>query len=179
MKRFFLVLLVCFFGYSSGQAQRFSIEAGLTNYFGMPGIVAGVLFPSDPTGLSGGRIQAFFALDALAPLGFIGGTGKTGWVFGARSEVLIGQSLLPLIGVSGDYLGAYAKLGLILMIGNISSAGGGLLNLPLGIGIDVGAGLVLQLPNIIGAFFEIEAGYLLPAQWYANLSFGLRVRIGG
>jgi hypothetical protein len=162
---------------SSGFAQAFSAEAGLTNFFGMPGIVVGVHLPTEPTRISGGRVHVFFASDALNALGFIGGTGKTGWLLGARSEVLLGSSLLPLVGVNSDALGIYAKLGVALMIGNISAAGGGLWSLPVGLGLDIGAGALLQIPNVAGVFFEIEAGYLLPAQWYATLNFGLRVRV--
>ncbi|MEY4532157.1 MAG: hypothetical protein RLZZ156_2880 [Deinococcota bacterium] len=176
-KSFWLLLVLTLFLSSKATAQSFSIEAGLTNFFGMPGIAAGVFLPTEPTGMSGGRIQVYFASDGLNALGFIGGTGKTGWVFGARSEVLIGQSLLPLVGLNADYLGAYAKLGVSLMIGNISSAGGGLLTLPVGLGLEAGAGILLQIPKVIGAFFEIEAGFLLPVQWYATLNFGLRLRI--
>lgn len=171
-----LLLLICGFA-PRAHAQAFSIEAGLTNFFGMPGIVAGVFLPTEPRYISGGRVHVFFASDALNPLGFIGGTGKTGWVIGARSEVLIGSSLLPLVGVNSDVLGAYAKLGVGLMIGDISKAGGGLWALPIGLGLEIGAGILLQIPNLIGGFFEIEAGYLLPAQWYALLNFGLRLKI--
>jgi hypothetical protein len=178
MKKQFMFLLVLFLFFNTQvAAQSFSIEAGLTNFFGMPGIAAGVFLPTEPTGMSGGRVHVYFASDALNALGFIGGTGKTGWVFGARSEVLIGQSLLPLLGLNADYLGVYAKLGVALMIGNISSAGGGLLTLPIGLGLEAGAGILLQIPKLVGAFFEIEAGFLLPVQWYVTLNFGLRIRI--
>ncbi len=177
MKQRLILLLTFILLGSSAGAQRFSIEAGLSNFFGLPGIVVGAYLPTEPTGISGGRVHAFFASDALSALGFFGGTGKTGWVFGVRSEVLIGQSLLPLVGVNSDVLGVYAKLGLLLMIGDISRAGGGLWALPVGVGLEVGGGLLLQLPNVVGAFLELEAGYLLPVQWYALLSFGLRVRI--
>ncbi len=173
-----LILLLTVLMFTSGvNAQSFSAELGLSNFFGMPGIVVGAYLPTEPTGISGGRVHVFLASDALNALGFFGGTGKTGWVFGVRSEVLIGTSLLPLVGVDSDVLGAYAKLGVIAMIGNISSAGGGLWALPVGVGLEVGAGLLVQFPNLIGAFLEIEAGYLLPVQWYAVLSFGLRLRI--
>jgi hypothetical protein len=176
-KRLVALWLVVFGLSSVGSAQAFSAEAGLTNFFGMPGIVVGVHFPTEPTRISGGRVHVFFASDALNALGFIGGTGKTGWLFGARSEVLLGSSLLPLVGVNSDVLGGYAKLGVSLMVGNISAAGGGLWSLPVGLGLEVGAGALLQIPNLAGVFFEIEGGYLLPAQWYASLNFGLRVRI--
>jgi hypothetical protein len=172
-----MVFLVCFGLCSSAGAQAFSIEAGLTNFFGLPGVVVGAHLPIEPKGISGGRVHVFFASDALNALGFIGGTGKTGWLIGARTEVLLGSSLLPLVGVNSDALGVYAKLGVAVMIGDISKAGGGLWALPVGLGLDVGAGLLLQVPNLIGAFFEIEAGYLLPAQWYATLNFGVRIRI--
>jgi hypothetical protein len=171
-----LLLSVLIFA-APANAQSFSAEAGLSNFFGMPGIVVGAFLPTEPTGVSGGRVHAFLASDALNALGFFGGTGKTGWVFGVRSEVLIGQSLLPLIGVDSNVLGAYAKLGVLAMVGNISSAGGGLWALPVGVGLEIGAGLLVQFPNLIGAFLDIEAGYLLPVQWYAVLSFGLRLRI--
>jgi hypothetical protein len=177
IKRWLVVGLVWFGLCSSARAQAFSIEAGLTNFFGLPGIVAGVYLPTEPKGISGGRVHVFFASDALNALGLIGGTGKTGWLLGARTEVLLGSSLLPMVGVNSDVLGVYAKLGVALMVGDISKAGGGLWALPVGLGLDVGAGLLLQVPNLIGAFFEIEAGYLLPAQWYATLNFGLRVRV--
>jgi hypothetical protein len=177
LKRFVLIWWLVLGVSSSGFAQAFSVEAGLTNFFGMPGIVVGVHLPTEPTRISGGRVHVFFASDALNSLGFIGGTGKTGWLFGARSEVLIGSSLLPLVGVNSDVLGGYAKLGAVLMIGNISAAGGGLWSLPIGLGLEVGAGVLLQIPNLAGVFFEIEGGYLLPAQWYASLNFGLRVRM--
>jgi hypothetical protein len=165
-KRFLAIFLVWLGVSSSAQAQAFSIEAGLTNFFGLPGVVVGAHLPTEPKGISGGRVHVF-----------IGGTGKTGWLVGARSEVLLGSSLLPLLGVNSDVLGVYAKLGVALMVGDISKAGGGLWALPVGLGLDIGAGLLVQVPNLIGGFFEIEAGYLLPAQWYATLNFGLRVRI--
>jgi hypothetical protein len=176
-KRFLAIFLVWLGVSSSAQAQAFSIEAGLTNFFGLPGVVVGAHLPTEPKGISGGRVHVFFASDALNALGFIGGTGKTGWLVGVRSEVLLGSSLLPLVGVNSDVLGVYAKLGVALMVGDISKAGGGLWALPVGLGLDIGAGLLVQVPNLIGGFFEIEAGYLLPAQWYATLNFGLRVRI--
>ncbi len=162
---------------SSAAAQSFSAEVGLTNFFGMPGIQAGAYLPTEPTYISGGRIHVFFASDALNALGFFGGTGKTGWVFGLRSEALIGQSLLPLVGVASDVLGAYAKLGVTIMIGTISNAGGGLWALPFGVGLDIGAGLVVQYPGIGGVYLEVEAGYLLPVQWYALISLGVRIKI--
>jgi hypothetical protein len=176
-KQWLVVWLVWLSTVSSANAQAFSIEAGLTNFFGLPGVVVGAHLPTEPKGISGGRIHVFFASDALNALGFLGGTGKTGWLLGARTEVLLGSSLLPLVGVNSDVLGVYAKLGVAVMVGDISKAGGGLWALPVGLGLDVGAGLLLQVPNLIGAFFEIEAGYLLPAQWYATLNFGLRVRV--
>lgn len=177
IKKFGIVVLAFFWLHSSGSAQRFSVEAGLSNFFGMPGIMVGVYLPTEPTYISGGRVHVFFASDALNALGFFGGTGKTGWIFGARSEVLIGQSLLPLVGINSNALGAYAKLGVVLMFGTISQAGGGLWALPFGAGLEVGGGLVLQVPNVIGAFLEVEAGYLLPVQWYATLTLGLRLKI--
>ncbi|MFN3265895.1 MAG: hypothetical protein ACK41E_03550 [Deinococcales bacterium] len=176
--RLCLVTFLVLVGLSSSSfAQPFSIEAGLNNFFGMPGVVAGVYLPTEPRFISGGRVQVFFASDALNALGFIGGTGKTGWLFGVRSEALIGSSLLPLVGVNSDVLAAYAKLGVALMIGNISAAGGGLWDLPVGLGLEVGAGLLAQIPGLAAIYFEFEAGYLLPAQWYALLGFGLRVRV--
>jgi hypothetical protein len=178
MTKRWLALWLFWFGLSSSvNAQAFSIEAGLTNFFGLPGIVAGVHLPTEPKGISGGRVHVFFASDALNALGFIGGTGKVGWLLGARTEVLLGSSLLPLIGVNSDVVAAYAKLGVALMVGDISAAGGGLWALPVGLGLDIGAGLLLQVPNLVAGFFEIEAGYLLPAQWYATLNIGLRVRV--
>jgi hypothetical protein len=176
-KRFVVFWLVVFGLSSSSLAQAFSIEAGLTNFFGLPGVVAGVYLPTEPKGISGGRVHVFFAADALNPLGLIGGTGKTGWLIGARTEVLLGSSLLPLVGVNSDAVGVYAKLGVALMVGNISAAGGGLWLLPVGLGLEVGAGALLQIPNLLGAFFELEAGYLLPVQWYATINFGLRLRV--